>query len=116
MNEVIITRFFRGTVNFDPSVTNQNVRSNNNSTDVFLTKLDSNGTFIWNKTFGSSSNLDVGREVSDNKNDNIVFTGTYGGTIDFDPSAAVFNLYNNYQEDSFISKLVNQGNLVQTKV
>jgi hypothetical protein len=112
MNEVIITGFFRGTVDFGPSVKIQNVRSNNNSTDVFLTKLDSNGTLIWNKTFGFSSNLDGGREVSDDKNDNIVFTGTYGGTIDVDSSAAMFNLYKSYQKDSFISKFVNQGNLV----
>jgi len=114
-SEVIVTGTYSGTVDFDPNSAIQNATSNSNSTDIFLSKFDSAGNLIWNKTFGSSSNNDASREIAIDRSNNIIFVGFYGGTIDFDPSPAIVNLPHSSQVDAFITKLDNQGNLVWAK-
>ena len=115
LGEIIITGSFSGTVDFDPSSAIQNSTSNSNSTDIFLTKFDSTGNLIWNKTFGSSSNNDASREIAIDRTNNIIFAGFYGGTIDFDPSPSIVNLSYSSQLDAFVTKLDNQGNLIWAK-
>ncbi|MFT6167683.1 MAG: mannose/fructose-specific phosphotransferase system component IIA, partial [Vicingaceae bacterium] len=115
VNEVVITGYYQGTVDFDPDTTVQNFSSNNNSTDIFLSKFNSNGNLVWNKTFGSTSNNEASREVVIENNDNIILVGFYGGIMDIDPSSAVFNLAHGSQEDSFISKFDNQGSFIFAK-
>lgn len=115
LNEIIITGYYKGIVDFDPSPAVLNSSSTSNSTDIFLAKFSSSGSLIWNKTFGSTSSLEASREIAIDQNDNIILVGFYGGTMDIDPSTSVFNLSHGSQENSFIGKFDNQGNLITAK-
>ena len=55
------------------------------SADIFLTKLNANGTEAWAKSFGSSTNAggDVGEAVAFDSAGNIVLTGDLVNTLDF---------------------------------
>jgi cysteine-rich repeat protein len=50
--------------------------------DAFLLKLDSSGNHVWSKMYGDSSQQE-GLRVTVTTDGNVVFSGTYEGTIDF---------------------------------
>lgn len=50
---IYTTGFFSGTVDFDPGVGVQNLTSSGNS-DIFISKMNSVGQFIWAKKMGGS--------------------------------------------------------------
>jgi hypothetical protein len=111
---VYTTGVFEGTVDFDPGEGTFNLTSVG-STDIFVSKLDSNGNFIWAKRLGGTG-LDAGNDIALDTSGNIYTTGFFHGTADFDPGAGIFNLtsvvdYYPYS-DIFVSKLDNNGNFV----
>lgn len=57
---VYTTGFFGNTVDFDPGPNVFNLSSSNGLSDIFLSKLDADGNFIWAKNIGGSSNYDIG--------------------------------------------------------
>lgn len=71
-------------------------------------------TLNWVKSFGSVGN-DQGNSIAVDPSENIFTTGFFDGTVDFDPSAAVFNLSSIGSWDVFVSKLDSLGNLIWTK-
>ena len=50
------------------------ISSNHGSTDMWLTKLDSSGNILWEKSFGGSS-IDVGTGLIELENGNIILSG-----------------------------------------
>ncbi|MEZ4852780.1 T9SS type A sorting domain-containing protein [Flavobacterium sp.] len=104
-NNILVNGLFSGTTDFDPDVSvNFNVNSNG-SNDIFVTKLTSNGNFIWNITVGGTGN-DLARGVIvDKTNDAVYTTGAFLDIVDFDPSGATFNLTSAGLKDVFILKL-----------
>src|SRR5665213_3003572 len=76
---VIVTGEFAGTATFGSTV----MTSMNGSTDVFTTKLDGNGNFLWAKQ-GSASLTDRGLDVDCDASGNIYITGQFSDTITFD--------------------------------
>ncbi|MBT3208007.1 MAG: PKD domain-containing protein [Bacteroidetes bacterium] len=111
--KVIITGVFYGTVDFDPGIGVYNLTSNG-EIDVFISKLDSSGNFIWAKSFGSNS-TDAGNFIATDADRNIYVTGFFHNTVDFDPGIGVFNLTSIGQHDVFISKLNSSGNFIWAK-
>ncbi|MCV9928655.1 SBBP repeat-containing protein [Flavobacterium sp. LS1R49] len=109
---VYTTGYFTGTVDFDPGagVFNLIARGANN---IFITKLDAAGNFVWAKSIGGSNN-DMGNAIAVDATGNVYVTGTFFGTIDFDPNAGVYNLTSN-SSDIFVLKLDTAGNLVWAK-
>lgn len=109
-NEVIVAGKFKSTVDLNPSPTaTQTVASANNSWDIFIDKLDANGDFIWGITFRGNFDEEIGDLALDGEN-NILLTGLFGMTCDFDPGVDVFNLQTgSYQGNSFISKINPDG-------
>lgn len=95
---------FRTTVDFDPGVGNYNLTSAG-ADDVFISKFDENGNLIWARSMGGTS-ADLGYGVATNSADDVIVTGTFLGTADFDPSpgTCVFNMTAS-AEDIFITKL-----------
>ena len=74
------------------------------STDIFVLKLDSSGTFQWVKTFGGTS-ADFGIGIDVDSSENSYVTGHFSGTVDFgggDVTSA-----GNY--DIFVLKLNSSG-------
>ncbi len=76
---VIVTGEFAGNASFGSTSLN----SQNGSTDVFTTKLDGSGNFVWTKQ-GSASQTDRGLDVDCDASGNVYITGQFSDTITFD--------------------------------
>ena len=104
---------FSGIVDFDPGVPVYTMASFGND-DVYITKSDANGNFIWAKQFGGTNN-EFGASMKLDSQGNIYFTGTFAGTTDFNPSAGVNTLTSAGYTDAFICKLDANGNFLWAK-
>lgn len=108
---VLVTGGFKGNVDFDP---NAGVATLSASTgggmDIFILKLDANGNFVWAKNIGSSNGANQnGYAITTDINNNVLVTGAFDGTMDFDPGAGVTNLTSAGQVDIFVMKLNSSG-------
>jgi hypothetical protein len=107
---VIATGYFTGTVDFDPGQGVVNL-SSNGSNDIFVVKLhENNGSFIWAKSIGGVSS-DRGMDVKTDGYNNVLLTGTFCNTVDFDPGSGVHNVTVS-NTSGFLVKLNHQGDLV----
>lgn len=95
---------------FDPGPNTHNIQSNGVH-DIFLSKLDSSGNFIWAKAFLSSSN-GIGYEIDFDNAGNVYSTGYFSETVDFDPGSNVYNLTATHYNDMYVLKLTSAGNFV----
>lgn len=105
---------FSGSADFDPGVTNYG-RTSVGLDDVFVSKLDSAGNFIWAKSFGST-NVDYGWDIALDALNNVYTTGQFRGSADFDPGPGVVNFSPTGFDKAFISKLDSNGIFVWAKV
>ncbi|MFZ5799347.1 MAG: hypothetical protein ACOY3O_13140 [Thermodesulfobacteriota bacterium] len=112
LGNVYSTGWFIGTADFDPGAGTANLESASPSaSDIFVSKLDGDGTFVWARAMGGTA-ADVGYGISVDSFGNVFATGGFNGTADFDPGAGTFNLVSAGAEDIFISKLTASGHLV----
>jgi uncharacterized repeat protein (TIGR01451 family) len=100
---VYTTGYFNGTADFDPGTSTQNLTSVG-SGDVFVSKLDSNGAFVWTKQLGGTGD-DFGASIAVDAVGNVYTTGYFNGTADFDPGTSMQNLTSAGLQDIFVSKL-----------
>jgi hypothetical protein len=110
---VYTTGPFQGTVDFDPSANIYNLTSAGHN-DIFVSKFDSSGTFVWAKRMGGTD-YDVSYSIAVDMYSNVYVTGNFQGTADFDPGSNVFNLISAGGDDIFVTKLDTSGNLVWAK-
>jgi hypothetical protein len=112
--DVYITGLFNGKVDFDPGT--EIFFITGNGYDLFVTKLNVAGDFLWTKSFGAEG-FDFGSSIAiDPGGSGDVYTlGYYSGTVDFDPGIDEFNQTSNGGDDSFISKLDESGNFLWAK-
>ena len=113
---VYTTGYFIGTTDFDPGVGNFTLTSVSGVHDIFVSKLDGAGNFIWAKQFVGTSYNNRGLGITVDASNNVYTTGIFYGIADFDPSIGVYNLlppWGSYA--SFISKLDVSGNFVWAK-
>ena len=108
---VFTTGYFQLTADFDPGPATFNLTST--VTDIFVSKLDALGNFVWAKAMGGTG-VSEGRSITTDLSGNLYTTGQFDGVTDFDPSAGVFNL-TAASEDIFVSKLNASGNFVWAK-
>ncbi len=111
---VYTTGSFLGTTDFDPSANTANLTAKGSNADIFVSKLDASGNFVWAKSIGGTSN-DFGYSIAIDALGNVYTTGDFDGTVDFDPSANTANLTSNSSQDIFVSKLDANGNFVWAK-
>ncbi len=117
---IYTTGSFEGTGDFDPGPGVYNLTSNSEY-DVFISKLDRNGNFLWAKCFGGmSSNVsapisDIGYGIVTDKDGNVYVCGAFENTVDFDPGSGVYNISSSGGEDIFILKLDASGNFIWVK-
>lgn len=104
---------FTGTADFDPGAGTSNVTSIG-GTDIFVSKLDPDGTLLWVKSFGGS-NYDLSSSIAIDDLGNIYMTGTFTETVDFDPGGGVSTLTSEGGADIFILKLDSAGNFIWAK-
>ena len=114
MGNVYITGRFQTTVDFDPGAGTFNL-SVVGSNDIFIQKLNTNGDFVWAKQMGGTAQ-EQGRSITLDGSGNIFTTGSFSGTVDFDPGAGVSNLTTPLTgSDIFIQKLDVNGDFVWVK-
>lgn len=104
---------FSGTMDFDPGAGVVN-KTSNGGFDIYILKLNSVGAFLWVKTFGNASN-DIVEHAEVDQLDNILLTGRFVDSIDFDPSSAVDTKTSNGFSDVYILKLSDTGNYLWSK-
>jgi len=106
---------FQDTADFDPSGSTFNLVGPSTG-QVFVSKLNAAGTFVYAKAIGGAGSVGVGAaEVAVDKNQNVYTAGRFSGTKDFDPNGGTQNLTSNGVDDIFISKLNSSGNFVFAK-
>jgi autotransporter-associated beta strand protein len=104
---VYTTGSFNGTVDFNPGLGVTNLASAGID-DVFVVQLDMNGAFGWARSFGSTGS-DIGQAITVDPSGSVYTTGSFEGTVDFDPGAGVTPLTSAGGEDVFVSKLDGTG-------
>lgn len=105
-NNIYITGGFTGTLDMNPDTNiTQNV-FNAGSDDVFVLKLDENGSYLWGFTVGGA-NFDqaTSMEISDSLY--VYISGAFNSSMDFDPSPGILNLTPTMSRDAFIAKYSN---------
>jgi len=107
---VYTTGYFEDVVDFDSGVGTYNLTSNG-VTDIFISKLDTDGNFVWAKSMGGLSS-DFALSIVLDAMGNVFTTGSFIGTVDFHPGVGTFNLTSSGSEDIFISKLSTDGDFI----
>ena len=107
---VYTTGRFYDTADFDPGSATFNLISAG-ANDVFVSKLDASGNFVWAKRMGGSD-VDDPYGIATDASGNVYVTGEFKGTSDFDPGSGTFNLTSNGGTDVFVAKLDAMGNFV----
>jgi hypothetical protein len=79
---VLVVGWFYDEIDFDPG---PGVDWRSGRGDIFISKFAADGTREWTHTFYSPG-FDSGRHVTVDSENNIYATGTFRGTVDFDPS------------------------------
>jgi hypothetical protein len=102
---VYTTGKFQGTTDFDPGPGVFELSAgpvNFGPYDLFISKLDANGEFLWAMQGGGSDGFGTGLAID--PAGNLFVTGGFSGTVDLDPGPGVFNLTNTIT-NGFILKL-----------
>ncbi len=107
---VYTTGYFFGTADFDPGPGVANLTSAG-STNIFVSKLDASGNYVWAKRMGGTS-FDRGYSIAVDGSGNVYTTGIFLGMVDFDPGPGEANLTSAGGADIFVSKLLPDGSLV----
>lgn len=111
---VYTTGYFSGSADFDPGLT-FSILTSAGGRDVFVQKLDPFGTFVWAKNFGTPSD-DQGKSIAINSFGDVITTGDYEGSGDFDPGPGSFVMNSILGlGDVFIHKLSSTGNFMWAK-
>ncbi len=114
-SNVLVVGDFTGTFDFDPGTGVSNLTAKGQNPNMFITKLDPNGNFLWVKQLHLTYRFNRDRIASD-ESGNIFILGSFKGTVDFDPGMAVNNLVaGGGSEDGFILKLNSVGSFVWVK-
>lgn len=110
-DNVYTTGYFAGTIDFDPGPAIYNLTGTIGKYNIFVSKLDSSGNFVWAKSMGGTDN-DFSHSITIDRIGNVYFTGNFSGTTDFDPGLGLYNLTSIGNENIFVSKLDSSGNFV----
>jgi hypothetical protein len=105
-----VTGYFGGTsVDFNPDPTAVDLHSSNGAFDIFLSKFDPSGTFLWTRTWGGSVD-DYGYGVAADGSGNVYVTGRFSGdSVDFDPDPTIEDLHTSDSYDIFLSRFDSSG-------
>ncbi|HNR74488.1 MAG TPA: hypothetical protein PKM03_09690, partial [Cyclobacteriaceae bacterium] len=114
---VITTGNFSGTTDFDGGPgTFELTAASTGVGDIFISKLDASGAFVWANAIGTS-NYESSYDVAIDSLKNIIITTEVpAGTIDVDPGAGVVDMVPTGISNNLILKLDEFGNFVWAKV
>lgn len=109
-----IAGLYSDSIDIDPGAGVLNLFSNG-VWDILVIKLDVLGNLAWGKSFGGSD-YDGGQSIAIDTFGNVYSTGSYRGTVDFDPGPGTFNLMSvASNSDIYVQKLDSSGNFLWAK-
>ena len=113
-NIYLAGHFSTGSMDFDSSG-GVDTHSNNGDTDMFLTKINADGSYGYTKTMGGGGG-DVIYSIITDANDNLYLAGYFSGvSVDLDPFVAVDAHTSNGGTDIFFTKINFDGSYGYTK-
>lgn len=113
LGNVYVAGDFDGLVDFDPGV-GLNLKDVQGGSDIFVAKYDTQGQFVWVKTFGGIG-VENCRDMIIDGNGDLIITGIFQGSADFDPNGGVSTMTSAGSYDAFMVKLDNTGNYIWSK-
>lgn len=107
---VYTSGFFQGYADFDSGAATYTIACNGVQ-DIFISKLTTNGSFVWAKTFagGGSGGLTSYASAVNYQGD-IHIAGMFYGTVDFSPGSPSSTVTSGANQNTFILKLNSSGN------
>jgi hypothetical protein len=111
---IYVTGAFDGaSVDFNPDPIADDIHSSNGLSDIFISKFDSLGTFVWARTWGGDDD-DEGYGVAVDVSGKVNLTGYfYGALVDFNPDPASDDRHSsNGYYDAFLSNFDSSGNFM----
>lgn len=103
-SNILLTGSFMGTITMGATTLVSNGYS-----DIFITKLDASGNYLWAKSIGNTWDSERATRLTVDAANNIYIAGTYKGGLDFDPGAYVKNITSDGALDAFLLKLNTHG-------
>ncbi len=100
---------------FDPDPAVDNVvfsADGGSSSDGFLLKLDTDGNFVYVKTYAGPGGIVEVEDIELDANEDILVTGRFRNQVDLDTGAGTDNYTTNGTDDIFVSKVDNDGNYI----
>lgn len=114
LGNVYTTGSFSGASDFDPGPGTFSLTSNG-FIDLFISKLDASGNFVWAKQIGGANN-DIAYSIALDPASNIYIAGYFSSlATDFDPNVTTFTMSPYSSNDGFICKLDGAGNFIWAK-
>jgi hypothetical protein len=113
---VVVAGFYSDTIDFDPGAgSDLHFTATVDQPDPYVVELAANGTLVWARTFaGAAGSYAVGVGVAVDTAGAVYTTGSFFGTVDFDPGTGVDDL-SAAHTDGFVVKLTAAGNLAWAK-
>ncbi|PVW15617.1 T9SS type A sorting domain-containing protein [Marixanthomonas spongiae] len=100
----------------DPNVDNIIFSADSSTSDGFLLKLDTDGNFVWVKTYDGAGGIVEIESMQFDANEDIFLTGRFANQVDLDTGADVDNYTTNGGDDIFITKVDIDGNYIWGQV
>lgn len=110
---IFTTGGFGGTADFDPGSETFSLTSAGDF-DIFILKLDTDGSFLWAKQMGGIS-MDVGFAIAVDAAGSAYTTGHFRETVDFDSGSGTFSLTSTGNSNIFVHKLDANGGFLWAK-
>ncbi len=111
VQEVYTAGTFSGTADFDPGTAEATLVGA--GPDIFVSKLDAAGNFVWAKQMGGPGD-DAAQAIALAANGDVLLTGYFRGTADFDPGPGNYPLVaagTINESDAFVCRLTADGTL-----
>ncbi|MEA3323139.1 MAG: SBBP repeat-containing protein [Patescibacteria group bacterium] len=108
------TGSFSNTVNFDDTGGTDEYTSNGGY-DIFITKYNANGSYVWTRTFGGTDLYDYGNSIATDTNNNIYVVGGFWETVNFNTTGGIDEHISNGDSDIYITKYNTDGSYVWTR-
>ena len=107
---IFLTGNYQNSVDFDPG-DGVHILTSAGGDDIFITKTSPSGDVFWNKRIGGPG-IDHANSIAMDREGNLIVTGSFHETADFDPGPNVFSLSAGVDGDAFITKLDENGDFL----
>ena len=108
--DIYLTGIYDDIADFDPSSARYELTCKGEY-DVYICRLDKNGSLIWAKSIGGTG-MDEVAQITLDLLGNIYITGDYNGLADFNPDETTYYLQSAGDFDSYVCKFNSEGSVL----